>query len=335
MGIFDFFKNKDNGKNIDKVVWRDRNGRITCPGDKCRQECDAKCPIWCQTFALTLLTMNYPEQAIPFFKIALKLAPDFKDAWANLGTAYGRANNILEANKAFKAAYAIDNKYKNALHGLVMSCSGLGQYEEALKYCDEFESVANKEEADKLRLQVNNEKKSGDVPRQESALDMAIEIIAHSRNDKTLGENDKLPHIPEIMVEAKNVCQTLYKEIAKTELKNKLYTLLSTSMFAGIGAVHYWNEDWNSLKRKGIAETLIEPRGALSIGETVLEATDINLNYYTKKIKRLLLEGNVGWTIKEFFKNADETVSEQMAIEAMQALYIYGMVYQMEKLGMK
>lgn len=119
MGLFDFKKRQ-------KVVWRDRNGKIMCPGDKCPKSCDESCPIWCQTLAINAFQTGQDATALNLLKKALAIAPDFKDAWVNLASVYGHMNNHLEANKAFKTAYAIDNNYKNAFFGLIVSSKNLG-----------------------------------------------------------------------------------------------------------------------------------------------------------------------------------------------------------------
>ncbi len=73
-------------------VWRDRNGKLFCPGNHCKQECDDRCPIFLNTRGLQFLTMGRPWPAIANFKQAIELAPDFADAYNNLGAANGNVN---------------------------------------------------------------------------------------------------------------------------------------------------------------------------------------------------------------------------------------------------
>ncbi|MGM9841568.1 MAG: tetratricopeptide repeat protein [Candidatus Limisoma sp.] len=148
MGIFDIFKKSPS------VVWRDRNGEINCPGDACPKECDDSCPIWCQTMGIMMMKVGHNEEAVDDFKKALVIEPNFKEAWVNLAASYGGMNNHIEANKAYKKAYSIDKNYKNAIFGLIISCKHLGQFDEALKYCDEYERKVSRAEAASLRKQV-------------------------------------------------------------------------------------------------------------------------------------------------------------------------------------
>ena len=160
MGLFDNFRKQ-------KEVWRDSNGNIRCPGDSCPRECDDRCPIWCQTMTISLMNMGHGDKAVDSFKRALSIAPDFKEAWVNLAATYGGMNDHMEANKAYKTAYAIDKNYRNAIFGLIISCKNLGQFEEALSYCEEY-SRFDKTEAEKLKAQVIEVRDSGKIGRQEN-----------------------------------------------------------------------------------------------------------------------------------------------------------------------
>ena len=329
MGLFDIFRNNTS------VVWRDKNGNISCPGDDCPKKCDETCPIWCQTMALTMMKMGENQKAIEEFKKALTLAPDFKDAWVNMAAIYGSMNNHMEANKAYKTAYAIDKKYKNALFGLIISCKNLGQFEEALKYCDEFEAVVGKTEADKLRKQVTDVQNSGNVSRQESALDMALKIIAQARKSGILGQNNNFPNIPEIMAEGKYACQKIFKDLVKDEGGRTPDIWMAWGAYAGMGAVYHWDIDWDSLKAKGVAETLLEPRGSFAMDEYVVDSIGIGFDTaegkkFTQGVYNLSM-----WAIDQFFPDPKDPNAMQAVMETMQAMYLFGMVCEMERIGMR
>ncbi len=329
MGLFDMFR-----KNT-SVVWRDNDGKIYCPGDACPQKCDDSCPIWCQTMALTMMKMGEGSKAIEEFRKALTIAPDFKDAWVNMAAVYGSMNNHLEANKAYKAAYAIDKKYTNALFGLIISCKNLGQFEEALKYCDEFEVIAGKAEAEKLRKQIRDVQSAGNVTRQESAIDMAVKIISHARKSGILGQNDHFPNIPEIMAEGKYACQKIFRDLIKDENGRSPDLWLAWGAYAGMGAVYHWNIDWDSLQKKGVAETLLEPRGSFAMDEYVVDSIGIGFDTaegktFTQGVYNLSM-----WAISQFFPGPNAQNAIQIAMETMQAMYLFGMVCEMERLGMK
>ena len=317
MGLFDFFKKQ-------KEVWRDCNGNIRCPGDSCPQECDDRCPIWCQTMAISLVNIGHDDKAIDSFKRALSIAPDFKEAWVNLAATYGGMNDHMEANKAYKMAYSIDKDYKNAIFGLIISCKNLGQFEEALSYCEEYRRFDEIEVRD-----------SGKIGRQESAFDMFIKIMQQARKMESLPTRDHIQEIPEIRSQAKPVCQTIFKEMIKTESGRQPDLWLAWAAYAGMGAVYHWHVNWNGLKEKGIAETLLEPRGAYAMDEYVIDT--IGIGFDTEEGKRLTQDVyNLSmWTLMEFFQDSSTEILMRIALEAMQSMYIFGMVYEMERLGMR
>lgn len=329
MGLFDIFKSSTS------VVWRDKTGKINCPGDDCPQKCDESCPIWCQTMALTMMKMGEDQKAIEEFRKALTLAPDFKDAWVNMAAIYGGMNNHLEANKAYKAAYAIDKKYKNALFGLIISSKNLGQFEEALKYCDEFQALAGKAEADRLRSQVKQAQSSGNISRQETAIEMAVKIIDQARKDGTMGDNNKMPNIPEIMAQSKTVCSTILKDLMNSKEGNRPDIWLAWGAYAGMGAVQHWHLDWDTLRDKGIAETLLEPRGSFAMDEYVLDIIGIGYETEEGKVFQQNIYNLAMWSFSKFLMDKSGGQMMESAFETMQAMYIFGMVLQMERLGMK
>ena len=81
---------KRSAKNAGGVVWRDADGKIRCLGDDCPQaNCDDTCPIWLSTMASTLHKMGETEAALQDLEKASVLAPDFYDAWNNMGAMHG------------------------------------------------------------------------------------------------------------------------------------------------------------------------------------------------------------------------------------------------------
>lgn len=334
MGFFDKFK-KDKG-----VCWRNANGKIECPGDSCPKECDRTCPIWCQTLAVQALQMGRHEQAIGFFKEAATIAPDFKDAWVNMASIYGMMNNHLEANKAFLVAYNIDNYYEQAIRGLIASYKNIGHFDEAMKYCDIFErNLHNKAEADVLRQTVREAQNSGSVKRQDSDMSMATDAIKTAQKFGILAQNDKIPTIPEILVEKNRTCQALRDallELGKTNRDALFPTVwFLWPIYAGIGAVYHWHVNWPELQKKGIPETLLEPRGVFAMDEYVLDIIGIKFDSekgkeYNKKLSALAV-----MLASDRVEIGPNFYHDSRTLEFMQAMYVMGMVIEMERLGMR
>ena len=332
MGIFDFFKKKGNS-----VVWRDNKGRIYCPGDSCPKDCDDSCPVWCASKAAVLLQRtNNIEKAIEEYKKAVSLAPDFKDAWSNLGSCYGQLNNHIEAKRAFSVAYEIDYSYSNAIYGLIISCKNLGQYEEALKYCDIYGQVVNQSDAERLRSQVLDAQKKNSVNRYDNDITMALNIIGHAREMGILVPNDGFPHIPEIMSDRKQVCAKVY-DAGLHNLGGKPTPLfwVESGVYAGIGAVHFWNADWQSLKEIGIAETLLDIDEPSNMTYYVLEC--LGFEYDTEEYEEFTnsIADLSHWVVDKYKNHFSDENDENNVIEIMCAMYLFGMVFQMERLGMR
>lgn len=139
----------------DRPVWRNRKGKVECPGEEaCPNGCDEDCPIAANTDGLQMLMCNQPLLAINHFKKVIEIAPDFPDAYTNLGSAYGMSNQDQKAYECFKKALELRKGYPQAIRGLIVSAKNTGKYDEALHYCDEFEKVTHMSAQD-LRTEIN------------------------------------------------------------------------------------------------------------------------------------------------------------------------------------
>ena len=158
-----------------KEYWRDKTGKIVCSGDDCVEECTDECPIWCNTLAANFFALGELSKAIEVLLKAVEIAPDFKDAWNNLGSMYGSLNRHKDALDAYQKAYELDHNYKNAIYGIAVSSKNLGYYQECLNWCnlykEQFHDVAidrviedcNKKMVDNL-LDENTSNKNNEVP---------------------------------------------------------------------------------------------------------------------------------------------------------------------------
>ena len=114
-------------KKDKRPAWRDASGHIVCTGNACPKNCDRSCPIWLNTVGLEMFQRGDLQGAIIALKAAIEIAPDFQDAFNNLGAAYG--------------TYEVNPRYAKAIYGLIISTKNLGMYDEALHYCDIYEQL--------------------------------------------------------------------------------------------------------------------------------------------------------------------------------------------------
>lgn len=145
MGLF----SKKNVAN--KVVWRDTTGRINCPGDSCPKECDATCPIYLNTQASVFCSRGMNTRALRLFEQIIAIAPDFYDAWNNMGSIYGGQGNYQKAHDCYAKAHELAPLRSAPLFGLALTARDLNRYEECLKWCDEYDSISRDHRLDSVR----------------------------------------------------------------------------------------------------------------------------------------------------------------------------------------
>ena len=334
MGLFDKFRKKKGD------CWRNADGKIECPGDSCPNECDTACPIWCQTIAVQALQAGNHQLAISNFKKAASIAPDFKDAWVNIASVYGMMNNHVEANKAFQVAFSIDSNYEKAIRGLITSFKCMGHFDEAMKYCDIYErNLNNKKEADVLRQTVREAQNSGSVRRQDTDMSIAMDAVKEAQKYDLLKSNDKMPTIPEILVERKRTCQEIRNallELGRTDKRALIPTAwFKWPIFAGMGAVYHWHVNWPELKKKGVPETLLEPRGVFAMDDYVLDAIGVGSESKEGQDMNVKLTALVLALSADRIEMKPTLYHDSQTLEFMQAMYILGMVMEMERLGMR
>ena len=139
MGLFNLFGKKETTK---KLVWRNAQGVIACPGDSCPKDCDDSCPIYLNTQAAMLMSIGQGEKAIPLYLKALEIALDFYDAWNNLGGIYGGQGDYQKAYNHYLKAHELIPQEPNPVFGLMLTSRDLKPYEECIKWCDLYKTLS-------------------------------------------------------------------------------------------------------------------------------------------------------------------------------------------------
>lgn len=315
-----------------KPVWRDRNGSIVCKGNACTKECDNRCPIWLNTVALQFLQKGDADRAIVLLTDAIEIAPDFPDLFNNLGSAYGMNNQHEAAHQAFVAAYRMKPKYMAALLGMIVSEKNLGMYTEAVQHCKEYEDWGG--DGSELRKSIREALEADKVAEKENVLDKLLNMGRETGYITSLGT----PVIPEILGWAEPVCQRLLVDISRffaahpNSTGNPVSLTLLWSAFAGMGAVYHWHVDWERLSKVGIYETLTAEKGIFGMDEYVLEIVGIQAqgNEYGRLTR--FLQSLVDCCIDDMKSRNKE---QKKFLEYAKAMYAWGMVFEMNRLGMK
>ncbi len=72
------------------------------------------------------------REAVGLYKVAIEQRDDFKEAWYNLGAAYGQLRQYDKEKDAYRKALVLDPTYARAHYNLALALEDEGQYEEAV-----------------------------------------------------------------------------------------------------------------------------------------------------------------------------------------------------------
>lgn len=326
-----FFKKKPS------VVWRNKQGEAECPGDLCPQECDERCPIWVNSIALQMLQMGRYDQAIELYQKSLAIDPNIPETYNNMAMAYGMSNNHREAYNSFKKAVELKPGYVKALRGLIVAEKNLGLFVDALTHCDEFNKLPGND-ADELRRDVIAARDGvrSDVPKAIEQTELLLKLLEKGREAGFI-QSEGLTHIPEVMIQSKPVCEKIMRDLLPhymNDMVSGASIMLAWSAYAGMGAVYHWHVDWATLQKNGIFETLSGARGLEEMDEYVMDS--IGLKFGTPEEKevteflRTLSYDCIAFSVAPAGKNLMDALHK-----ACSAMYNFGMVFEMNRLGMK
>ena len=143
------------------------------------------------------------------------------------------------------------------------------------------------------------------------------------------------PQIPEIMMPVSSVCEDIMENLEKeTDSEQQLlFTAPAWCAYAGMGAVAKWNENWSQLRDKGILESLTAERGYYAMDEYVMDCTGIGWgSEECKRIESAFHEFTCMILNEAFTEKGKFDMTYYF--EALKAMYLYGMVLEMSRLGM-
>ena len=322
-------------KSSDRPVWRDETGKIVCPGNRCPQKCEDTCPIWLNTCALEEIVRSQPETAISYLLQAVALAPDFPDAHCTLGSSYGMCGRHQDAYDSFSKALELRKEYPQALRGLIYAEKNLGMFSEALNHCDVLERITQ-QSAQTLREQIQSCQDQSD-PERESWIPLALFLLEEGRNREYI-QSEGFTHIPELLVQAEQTCAKIFQGIQEECEDHPEYDCVRLTFvwaaLAGMGAVYHWNVDFPALSANGIYETLTAERGLFAMDEYVLDTIGFPFeDDEAKELSSFLYQLSAMCIFKMVNDGIEPGISAVM--RGAKAMYAFGMVFEMNRLGMK
>ena len=194
---------------------------------------------------------------------------------------------------------------------------------------------SNDESYDDSDIAEDEEDEEDEEEDTERAVAIVTELLKIGRKDGFI-ISEHMPYIPELIIHSADIAMRLFEEIAEYGKTNPQANTTRLTFvwcaYAGIGAVYHWHTDWNALSHNGIWETLTKKRGVYEMDEYVhdcigkpffaQEGKELNAHLANMAeccIYRLASKGNI--TFEKVFETA-------------KALYLYGMVFEMNERGM-
>ena len=321
-------------------VWRSKSGNIECPGKRKCHNCDDTCPVWHNTRGLEKLMVRKYSQAVADFQRAIEIAPDFPDAYNNMGASYGNMNYHQKAYECYKKALNLRTNYPNALIGIIAAEKNLGLCEEALIHCKMLDMIPGKD-ASELRKQVSD-KKLQSIPRGEDNTIYYFNLYAnHLLNE--LKENGTMtfngdPTITDLTLMANDVCTDIFSESSKSPEALKFnFEARSTiniglSFLAGAAAVLFWKNNPDEIKQNSLLSVLTKDRGFNLMDEFIIDK--LGINYGSEESDRLIqMTGKLAKTsLNEVTSKKGHTLDSY--IFCAKSLFMVGVAFQMIRSGM-
>lgn len=130
--------------------WRDEEGRICCDKESCGHKCSKDCPIYLNKLGKEKYDEYNRDEAIELFNRAVFLAPDFAEAWSNLGYAYLDSQKYNDAYEAFCEAEEYGPNNERTMYGEIVSFSKVGRQKEARVLFEKYKRLFPEENAETL-----------------------------------------------------------------------------------------------------------------------------------------------------------------------------------------
>ncbi len=131
----------------------------------------------------------------------------------------------------------------------------------------------------------------------------------------------KFVFVPEVMTLAPKLCPRVYKMVISAAPSPEACCAFCT--YTAIGATYLWQNDIKRFQKEDILEILTKPRGEDCMDEYVTDLTGFNHKDLEDhlKIAAILAIGNTEDVAKRFDK-------------CLETMFQYGMVLEMQKLGL-
>lgn len=173
-----------------------------------------------------------------------------------------------------------------------------------------------------------------------TAVDILYDMIneAHKKNYVSY-KITEVPDIPDLSMLMGEVAEELFRRVVEYSKDHPQISASNTTpalcFYTGIGAVKLWELDAARLIARGVVREIVTPRGLEKMDEYVMDL--VGIGYGSAQFEKLMhqLSDMESFGISLISKSENEEEAYLQFLEFMKAMYLYGMVYEMDRLGMK
>ncbi len=174
----------------------------------------------------------------------------------------------------------------------------------------------------------------------QTAVDILYDMVneAHRKNYISY-KITEVPDIPDLSMLMGEVAEELFRRVVEYAKDHPQVSASNTTpalcFYTGIGAVKLWEIDAPRLIARGVVREIVSPRGLEKMDEYVMDL--VGIGYGSAKFEELMhqLSDMESFGISLISKSEKEEEAYLQFLEFMKAMYLYGMVYEMDRLGMK
>ena len=146
------------------------------------------------------------------------------------------------------------------------------------------------------------------------------QLLLYGVSDGYLSQ-PKFVYIPEVMLLAPKICPRVYDMVIRAVPSPT--ACCGFCSYAAIGATYIWQNDFNSFQKQDILEMLTKPRGEDCMDEYVMDIAGFDMDLQTH------LQAAAAITIGN-----TEDAAHHFG-QCLETMFHYGMVLEMNKLGLK
>lgn len=159
---------------------------------------------------------------------------------------------------------------------------------------------------------------------------------------------DEMPYVEELEEETSKVCKQIHdgisgyyiEEDSDQTIYDNIPTFMSFCAYAGMGAVAFWYNDNNTIRKYGIYETLTKERGIVDMDEFVFDYLGIGYGSDRQQEISHNFRCLIDSVITKFMNLMPKDSSQlnfsayfRLIMEASNVMYELGMIYQMQEMG--